>query len=65
MDDDDTTFHPQFTHQIFGKDEEIVGYKGLRIDIYYVASTLYTYINWKCDKKMVLDIVWCSYCLVD
>lgn len=30
-----SSFKPEFTHQIFGDDEEIVGYKGLVIDIYF------------------------------
>ncbi len=29
------SFKPEFTHQIFGDDEEIVGYKGLAVDIYF------------------------------
>ena len=29
------SFKPEFTHQIFGDDEEIVGYKGLTVDIYF------------------------------
>ncbi len=29
------SFKPDFTHQIFGDDEEIVGYKGLAVDIYF------------------------------
>jgi histone acetyltransferase 1 len=51
--DESTTFHPQFTHQIFGEDETIVGYKGLKIDLYYVASTLYTYLSMKYDQQML------------
>ena len=29
------SFKPEFTHQIFGDDEQIVGYKGLAIDVYF------------------------------
>ncbi|KAL0486734.1 histone acetyltransferase [Acrasis kona] len=50
---DETTFHPLYTHQIFGEDETIVGYKGLRIDVYYVASTLFPYISMKYDSQML------------
>ena len=33
------TFHPEFTHQFFGVDEEIYGYKNLRIDIFMTAGS--------------------------
>lgn len=29
------SFKPEFTHQIFGDDEQIIGYKGLAINIYF------------------------------
>ncbi|KYQ90488.1 putative histone acetyltransferase [Tieghemostelium lacteum] len=37
-------FHPIFTHQIF-KDEIIIGYDPLRLNIYFGAGTLYSYID--------------------
>lgn len=34
------SFHPQFTYAIFGEEEHIFGYKGLRINLSYNASDL-------------------------
>lgn len=51
--DDSAVFHPTFTHQVFGQDEQIVGYKNLRMKLYYNASTLHTYINMKHDGCML------------
>lgn len=43
--DEATTFRPELTHQIFGHDQQIVGYKDLRLMLYYNASTLHTFIG--------------------
>uniref|UniRef100_A0A1W7RGU1 Histone acetyltransferase type B catalytic subunit n=1 Tax=Agkistrodon contortrix contortrix TaxID=8713 RepID=A0A1W7RGU1_AGKCO len=42
LEDDSTTFHPEFSHQVFGDDEVAFGYKGLKILLYYVAGNLST-----------------------
>lgn len=50
--DEDTTFYPTHTYQLFGEDEKIMGYKNPKIELYYVASTLYTYLRMSYDSKM-------------
>lgn len=52
---DKTTFHPSFTHQIFGQDEIIIGYKKPRIDLYYNSSTLYCYLNMSHAGNILAD----------
>uniref|UniRef100_A0A671QCW3 Histone acetyltransferase type B catalytic subunit n=1 Tax=Sinocyclocheilus anshuiensis TaxID=1608454 RepID=A0A671QCW3_9TELE len=38
--DESTTFHPEYSHQLFGDDEVAFGYKGLQIQLYYSAGNL-------------------------
>nr|XP_033800318.1 histone acetyltransferase type B catalytic subunit isoform X5 [Geotrypetes seraphini] len=40
LEDENTTFHPEYTHQLFGDDESAFGYKGLQIFLYYIAGNL-------------------------
>ncbi|XP_020846623.1 histone acetyltransferase type B catalytic subunit [Phascolarctos cinereus] len=42
LDNDSTTFNPEYSHQIFGDDETVFGYKGLKIILYYNAGNLST-----------------------
>ncbi|XP_053554409.1 histone acetyltransferase type B catalytic subunit isoform X2 [Bombina bombina] len=42
IDDEGTTFHPEYTHQTFGDDEVAFGYKGLQMLLYYSAGNLST-----------------------
>ena len=42
---DDTVFKPEFVHQIFGDEETIFGYKGLRISYYLTPGLLDAYIG--------------------
>lgn len=49
----DHEFHPEFTHQVFGADEEIKGYSGLRIDIFVSQHSFHTHVNVGYDKKQV------------
>ncbi|CAL8078442.1 unnamed protein product [Calicophoron daubneyi] len=42
---DGTEFHPEYTHQIFGESEQIFGYKDLKVNIWYIAGSLSTYIG--------------------
>jgi histone acetyltransferase 1 len=50
LENEATTFHPVFTHQLFDK-ERIRGYKGLRVDIYRVADSLITYFKVSYDER--------------
>ena len=45
-------FSPEMTHQVFGEKERIFGYKNLRIDVWYSASTLQIYFDIKYDAKV-------------
>ncbi|TGZ37481.1 hypothetical protein CRM22_011330 [Opisthorchis felineus] len=38
-------FHPEFAHQIFGESETIFGYRDLKVNIWYLAGSLSTYIG--------------------
>ncbi|KAJ8036620.1 Histone acetyltransferase type B catalytic subunit [Holothuria leucospilota] len=42
--DDTKSFHPEFTHQLFGQNENIFGYKGLKIQLYFSAANLNCYL---------------------
>lgn len=46
------TFRPEYTHQIFGDEEVIFGYKNLRIDYYLTPGLLHAYIGLKCKEKI-------------
>uniref|UniRef100_A0A146LDP9 Histone acetyltransferase type B catalytic subunit n=1 Tax=Lygus hesperus TaxID=30085 RepID=A0A146LDP9_LYGHE len=48
--DDPKVFHPAMSHQIFGEDEKIYGYKNLKISIYYSAAHLNIYVGVKHDE---------------
>ncbi|XP_062589118.1 histone acetyltransferase type B catalytic subunit-like [Saccostrea cucullata] len=45
LDDDTSTFLPEMTHQVFGENESIFGYKDLVVEMYYTAAKLTTFIN--------------------
>ncbi len=38
-------FHPEFSHQIFGENQVIRGYKGLKINIHYSALSLRCFLD--------------------
>ncbi|KAL8816538.1 MAG: hypothetical protein Q9191_008311 [Dirinaria sp. TL-2023a] len=46
-----STFRPQFTYPIFGDEEQIFGYQGLRIDLRFAAHDLRPNIEISYDKK--------------
>ncbi|XP_046546607.1 histone acetyltransferase type B catalytic subunit-like [Haliotis rubra] len=50
-----TTFKPEMTHQLFGDQESIFGYKDLVVEMYYSACRLSTYINMKYSEKLTPD----------
>ena len=49
---DDVTFEPVMTHQIFGDNENVFGYRNLNIDFWMCASTLKTFIGMSYDEKL-------------
>ena len=46
-----SSFKPDFTHQIFGEDEEIVGYRGLTVDIYFSQVDFQACVEVKFEDK--------------
>lgn len=46
-----SSFKPEFTHQIFGDDEEIVGYRGLAVDIYFSQLDFQACVEVKFEDK--------------
>ena len=40
VDDDETTFNPEMSHQVYGENESIFGYKDLRIKVYIKKNPL-------------------------
>ncbi|ESO13193.1 hypothetical protein HELRODRAFT_184879 [Helobdella robusta] len=45
-------FKPEMTHQIFGESETIFGYKDLRINMYYTACKMLTYVGIDYSEKI-------------
>lgn len=39
-----TTFNPEYTHQVFGNEEEIKGYKGLEVVVLLDTNTFYSQV---------------------
>ncbi|KAI4153493.1 MAG: hypothetical protein L6R39_001560, partial [Caloplaca ligustica] len=46
-----STFHPKFTYPIFGEEECIFGYQGLKIDIRFATHNLLPNVSVKNDRK--------------
>ena len=40
------------THQIYGDNENVFGYRGLKIDMWMTADTLDTYVGFSYDDKI-------------
>ena len=45
------SFHPKFTYPIFGEEERIFGYQGLKINIRFAAHHLVPNVSVSYDKK--------------
>lgn len=52
IEDESIAFPPDMAHQIFGEQESIFGYRDLKIDVCFVASSLDIYFNIKYSKKV-------------
>lgn len=50
--DDSKVFRPEFTHQLFGQNENIFGYKGLKIQLYFSAGHLNSYLAKSCSAEV-------------
>ena len=44
-------FNPEFTNQIFREDEEIHGYRDLKINIHITGAQLYAYLDYSYSYK--------------
>lgn len=52
FDSEKTAFHPEYTHQIFGENENIFGYQGLQVRLYYTAARLVSYLGFDYEEKI-------------
>ncbi|KAK4323856.1 hypothetical protein Pmani_005495 [Petrolisthes manimaculis] len=52
LEDESTTFRPEMSHQVYGDSEQIFGYSGLRIKVYYSACRLTTYLSYTYGERV-------------
>ncbi|XP_078035492.1 histone acetyltransferase 1 isoform X1 [Augochlora pura] len=52
LENDETTFKPEMSHQVFGDSESIFGYRDLRVKLYYSAGCLETYLGMTYSEKV-------------
>lgn len=52
LEDDSNAFGPDMTHQIFGQEERIFGYRDLLISIYYTAGPMYINFSYKYSREV-------------
>ncbi|XP_076028263.1 histone acetyltransferase 1 isoform X2 [Oratosquilla oratoria] len=52
LENDEVTFKPEMSHQVYGDSESIFGYTGLRVKLYYSAARLATYLSMACDEMV-------------
>ncbi|KAJ3288168.1 histone acetyltransferase 1 [Borealophlyctis nickersoniae] len=45
-------FQPEFTYPVFGDEEAIFGYKDLKIELFYAAGSLFTYLGIEHGQKI-------------
>ncbi|XP_029043896.2 histone acetyltransferase type B catalytic subunit [Osmia bicornis bicornis] len=52
LENDEATFRPEMSHQVFGDSESIFGYRDLRVKLYYSAGCLETYLGMTYSEKI-------------
>jgi histone acetyltransferase 1 len=50
------SFHPEFTHQVFGESENIFGYKDLKIVLFYSSGHLRQYVSISFKEKIPASV---------
>ncbi|XP_048379257.1 histone acetyltransferase type B catalytic subunit isoform X2 [Stegostoma tigrinum] len=53
LEDETMSFSPLYSHQVFGDEESVFGYKDLEIQLYYSTCSLTTFFNIKYSSKVV------------
>ncbi len=46
------SFNPEFSHQFFGDNEQIFGYKDLKVKLYYSSARLFLYLGMSSTEKL-------------
>ena len=54
MEDESKEFLPEMCHQIYGDNENIFGYRGLKISLYMSAASLRSYVAVSHEDKVKL-----------
>nr|CAG4647919.1 EOG090X06NC [Moina brachiata]SVE93024.1 EOG090X06NC [Moina brachiata] len=52
VENDETTFKPEMSHQVFGENESIFGYQDLQVNLFYSAGRLTTYLSMKFKRQV-------------
>uniref|UniRef100_A0A4W3IWL7 Histone acetyltransferase type B catalytic subunit n=1 Tax=Callorhinchus milii TaxID=7868 RepID=A0A4W3IWL7_CALMI len=52
LEDESTTFNPLYSHQVFGDEESVFGYRDLEIQLYYSTCSLATFFNVRYTSKV-------------
>ncbi|XP_785091.3 histone acetyltransferase type B catalytic subunit [Strongylocentrotus purpuratus] len=52
IEDSTRSFAPEFTHQIFGENETVFGYRGLKVQLYFSAARLTPYLTYTFEEKV-------------
>jgi len=48
-------FPPEMCHQVYGEQENIFGYKGLKIDLWLTADSMKAYLRMKADETLTAE----------
>ena len=52
MDDEETSFKPEMCHQIYGDNENIFGYKGLKVSLSMSRGSLQSFVTHEYQDKV-------------
>lgn len=57
LESEQNSFQPEMSHQVFGKTEKVFGYNDLKIELFYTAGWLRTYINMAYKEKISPSVI--------